>query len=93
MFVEVRKITFQTPGSRSLKEKRRTVQSIKERARRRHNIAIAEVGLLDSRDEAEIGFACVSKNARHAESIAAKALNYIETSFPIVVMRVERDRW
>ncbi|MDE0022347.1 MAG: DUF503 domain-containing protein [Candidatus Poribacteria bacterium] len=93
MFVAVCKIHFQTPGCRSLKEKRRIVRSIKDRTRHRFNAAVAEVGLMDRWNECELGVACVSNSARHAESMASKVAEFIEISFPIIVLKVERERW
>ena len=50
--------------SRSLKDKRRVVRSLKDRLKRRHNVAVAEVAGQHSRQEAEVAVAAVADSAR-----------------------------
>ena len=50
--------------SRSLKDKRRVLRSLKDRLRRRHNIAIAEVAHQDSWQDAVVVAAAVAGSAR-----------------------------
>ena len=50
--------------SRSLKDKRRVLRSLKDRLRRRHNIAIAEVAHQDSWQDAVVVVAAVAGSAR-----------------------------
>jgi uncharacterized protein YlxP (DUF503 family) len=52
--------------SRSLKDKRQVVQSIKDRLQNGFNVAVAEVDALDNRQLAVLGFATVSNDAAHA---------------------------
>jgi uncharacterized protein len=93
MHIGVCIIRFQASESASLKDKRRVVRSIKDRARQRFNIAIAEVDYLDDRRVAELGITCVSNESGHADSMLTKVVDYIESSFPIVVTNVERELW
>jgi uncharacterized protein len=51
--------------SRSLKDKRQVVRSIKDRLRNRFNISIAEVEAQDNRQLAVLGMAMVSNEAGH----------------------------
>ncbi len=51
--------------SRSLKDKRQVVLSIKDRLRQRFNVSVAEVEAQDHRQLAVLGFAMVSNEARH----------------------------
>jgi uncharacterized protein YlxP (DUF503 family) len=51
--------------SRSLKDKRQVVQSIKDRLRNGFNVSVAEVDALDHRQLAVLGFAMVSNETRH----------------------------
>jgi uncharacterized protein YlxP (DUF503 family) len=67
--VGVCRITFGIPGNDSLKGKRRVVRRIVDRARHQFNAAVAEVGLMDEHRRAVIGFAVVSNDARHANSM------------------------
>lgn len=64
MFVGVLQASFLIRGSRSLKDRRRVLRSIKDRVRHRFNASIAEVGELDLWQRATLGVAVVG-NERH----------------------------
>ena len=51
--------------SRSLKDKRQVVQSIKDRLRNQFNVSVAEVEEQDNRQLAVLGFAMVSNEVHH----------------------------
>jgi uncharacterized protein YlxP (DUF503 family) len=51
--------------SRSLKDKRQVVQSIKDRLRQQFNVSVAEVEAQDNRQVVVLGVAMVSNEARH----------------------------
>jgi uncharacterized protein YlxP (DUF503 family) len=51
--------------SRSLKDKRQVVKSIKDRIRNNFNVSIAETAELDNRQLAVLGMAMVSNEAHH----------------------------
>ncbi len=93
MHIGVCTIRLQVFESASLKDKRKVVRSIKDRTRGRYNVAIAEVNYLDDRRTAELGITCVSNESGHADSMLTKVADYIEGSFPIVVLNVERELW
>jgi len=63
----------------SLKDKRRVVKSIKDRIRSKFNVSIAEIGGLDKWQWATLGVACVSNDARFANSILSNVVNLINT--------------
>ena len=52
--------------SRSLKDKRQVVRSIKDRLQNSFNVAVAEVDALENRQLAVLGFATVSNETAHA---------------------------
>jgi uncharacterized protein YlxP (DUF503 family) len=54
--------------SRSLKDKRQVVQSIKDRLRNQFNVSVAEVEAQDHRQLVVLGFAMVSNEARHVRT-------------------------
>jgi hypothetical protein len=60
----------------SLKDKRRVVNSVKDRLHREHMVAVGEVGAQDSLDVAVLGLACVATDGKRAaevlDRIAAK---------------------
>jgi uncharacterized protein YlxP (DUF503 family) len=63
------RITFAIPGNDSLKGKRRVVRRIVDRTRNQFNAAVAEVDALDEHRRAVIGFAVVSNDTRHVNSM------------------------
>jgi hypothetical protein len=54
--------------SRSLKDKRQVVRSVKDRLRNAYNVSVAEVGAQDNRQLAELGFAMVGEEAYHVRT-------------------------
>lgn len=63
-------------GAESLKDKRRVVNSVKDRLHREHMVAIAEVDRLESHHVAVLGLAIVGNDGRHIgevlDAISAK---------------------
>jgi uncharacterized protein YlxP (DUF503 family) len=60
-----------------LKGKRSIVRRIIERTRSKFNLAIAEVAALDSHRNAVIGFAVVSNDTRHANSMLDRIVSFM----------------
>lgn len=83
MIVGVGYISVQLFESSSLKEKRRVVRSVIERARNRFNASVAEVDYLDSWQMAGIGFSCVSNSSAHADQMLAEILRFFENSLEL----------
>jgi uncharacterized protein YlxP (DUF503 family) len=84
--VGVCRITFSIPGNDSLKGKRRVVRRIVDRTRNQFNTAIAEVGALDQHRRALIGFAVVSNDSRHANSMIDKIGSFVSGLTEAVVV-------
>lgn len=61
----------------SLKDKRRVIKSLKERLINRFNLSVAEIGHLDSRQQAELGVAMVGNDGRFVESCLDKVVEYV----------------
>ncbi len=70
-------LTLHLPAAQSLKEKRSTVRSLVERLRGRLQLSAAEVGLQDSVQQAQIGFAVVSGDLTAARRVAAEAQRFV----------------
>jgi uncharacterized protein YlxP (DUF503 family) len=60
--------------SRSLKDKRQVVRSIKDRLANRFNVAVAEVDALENRQVAVLGFATVGNEASHVRAVLEEVL-------------------
>lgn len=80
MVVGVGYVSLQIFESHSLKDKRRVVKSLVERARSRFNASVAEVDYLDSWQMAGIGFTCVSNSSSHADQMLAEIVTFIEAN-------------
>jgi uncharacterized protein YlxP (DUF503 family) len=65
MIVGSLKVRLLLRESRSLKDKRQVVRSIKDRLRNGFNVSVAEVEELEHRQLAVLGVAMVSNEARH----------------------------
>ena len=64
MTVGLLTLDIRVPGSRSLKDKRRVVKSLKEQMRGRYNCSVAEVGFKDQWARAEVVVAVVGDDSR-----------------------------
>ena len=91
MIVGICNIELSMHENHSLKEKRHSVKSIIEKIKHRYNVSIAEVGMMDKWQKAEIGFTTVSNNKRHVDETMQKVLNFIEQDgrFDLVVQQYE----
>ena len=66
------------PDSRSLKDKRQVLRSLKERLRRKFNIAVAEMDQLENAQRSQVGIVSISNNAGHLEQSLRTVLNEAE---------------
>ena len=86
MVVGTLSVTLQVTTSTSLKEKRQVIRSLTARLRQTFNVAVAEVGDQDLWQSAIIGVACVSENARHADEMCQKVLNFVDRDGEALVL-------
>jgi len=88
-------IQLRLDGCESLKDKRRVLRSLIDRMRHDFNVAISEVADQDLWGNATIGVACVSNDARHAESVLQHVLDAFDACPEVSVVsadkRVERS--
>jgi uncharacterized protein YlxP (DUF503 family) len=82
MVIGTARITLFLPENYSLKDKRLDVRSLLARIANEFRVSAAEVGHLDSWTHAVIGVACVSNEARHANEVIDKVVNFIEANLP-----------
>ena len=76
----------------SLKDKRRVINSIKERLKKNFNLALAEVGTMNEWQYAELAMVTVSNDIRHANSVISKAINFVEKDIRIELLDYELER-
>ncbi len=77
MAVGTLRIRLVIRGARSLKDKRRTVKSIKDRVRHKFNASIAEVGELDTYQTALLGVAVVANDPGYLNSVLSQIINLV----------------
>ena len=71
-------VDLHLPDVDSLKGKRQILRSLKDRVRDRFQVAVAEVDHQDVWQRATLALACVSHDARHANAVVSKAMDFIE---------------
>jgi uncharacterized protein YlxP (DUF503 family) len=77
MVIGTCQLVLRLPENRSLKGKRQVVRSVVERVRNRFNVSVAEVEYQDRWQVCGLGIGCISSDARHADEILNKVLNFI----------------
>jgi uncharacterized protein YlxP (DUF503 family) len=84
-------VDLRLPQSHSLKEKRAVIKPILEGARRRYQVAAAEVGFQEKWQRALLGFSCVGTTGDgHAHGVLDNVERFV-WSFPEVeVLHVEQ---
>lgn len=68
MVIGILQLDFSIPGSRSLKDKRRAMKSLKERMRGKFNCSVAEVDYKDSWGRSRLAVCVVSDDTAHANT-------------------------
>lgn len=86
MVVGVCQISLSLPGVTSLKAKRSIVRKVLDRTSNRFNVAAAEVGHHDAHRQSALGFAVVSTDRRHANSMLDAIAEFIEGSADTLVL-------
>jgi uncharacterized protein YlxP (DUF503 family) len=76
--VAVGLVEVHLPDVGSLKGKRHALKGLKERVRARYEVSVAEVAHHDLWQRATLALACVSHDARHANEVVSKAIDFIE---------------
>ena len=80
------------PGCRSLKQKRATIRSLKDRLRNQFKVSAAETDLQDVRDRAELTVAFVTSDGQLAQSMADKIDRFVIEGGGAVVTSSHRER-
>lgn len=83
------KVYLTAEWAMSLKDKRMVVKSLIERTKNKFNVSVAEVDSQDIHQKIVIGFACVTNDASHANSIIDNVLNFMDNITDAVIDDVE----
>ena len=79
MVVGTIEISLLIRESRSLKDRRRVLRSLKDRISSRFNVSVAEVGDLNSRQRSVLGVAVVANDRRFVNEVLSKVLALVES--------------
>ena len=71
-------VELHLPDAASLKDKRHVLKGLKQKVRAKFEVAVAEVDHQDVWQRATLAVAYVSADARHANTVVSKALDFIE---------------
>lgn len=83
--VGVLSLTIEVPGSGSLKEKRRVLQSLMQRLRNRFRVAVAEVDHQEHHRLAAVAVAVVSTATAHANEVLSEVAAAVERDGSVVL--------
>ena len=86
MQVGLLQLRILVPDAMSLKDKRRAVKSLKDRIAHRFNVSVAEVGLLDSLRQSELGVALVTNDSTFAESCLSKIVELVRATVKLELL-------
>jgi hypothetical protein len=89
MTVGIARLTLFLPDSHSLKEKRMVLRRIKDRARQKFNLSIAEVGDNDLWQRVVLGVALVGNDRRFVESALDEIVRFVRDEAEVT--NVERE--
>lgn len=91
MFVGVLQFEIVVPHSRSLKDKRRVVRSLKDKLHREHQVAVAEVAALDSLNLAVMGLSAVSGSGAYLHELFDRIVAKLRQCPEAQLGAVQRD--
>lgn len=80
MIIGTCKIYLRVEWANSLKDKRMVLKSLTDKMKHKFNISVAEVECQDMHRRICIGFACVTNEVRHANSIIDNVIDFIENN-------------
>ncbi len=89
MTVGIARLTLFLPEVHSLKEKRMVLRRVKDRARQKFNLAIAEVGENDIWQRALLGVAVLGSGRRFVESALDEVVRFVRAQAEVT--NVERE--
>ena len=79
MVVGILQIELAIEWAGSLKDKRRVVNSLKDRLHRQHQVSVAEVDSQDEPRRAILGITLASSSVPHAQSVLSRLLDKLKT--------------
>jgi len=84
--------TITLPDSRSLKDKRSVLRSLRDRVLNHHNVSVAEVGRQDLWQAADLAFVTVAAEGEVVEKRLSALSELLRSSPLFVLTRLETER-
>ena len=91
MVVGLCEVILHLRGASNLKDKRRVIRKLVDRTRSKFGVSIAETGSNDSYRDGRIGFAVVSNNARHVESVLDKIVFAMREMYVAEIVSAQKE--
>ncbi len=91
LHAEALAVDLRLPACRSLKDKRVIVRHLVDRSRARYGVAAAEVGRLDQRQRALLGFAAVGGSHGHVDGVLDAVERFVWSHPEVEVLSTERS--
>ena len=82
MIIGTIRLRLRLAGNHSLKGKRRVIKSLIVQVRSRFNVSMAEVGLNDMWQDAELGIAAVGNSEPFINSVLDRVIDFVERTTP-----------
>lgn len=90
--IGVCRLVLNLPESQSLKDKRQVLRSLQNRLRNTYSVSLAETDQQDKWQIAELLVAYASSDARHADEVIAKVIDFTEGyHLPVVLVDAETE--
>jgi hypothetical protein len=87
------KLTVVVAHSTSLKDKRMVVRRVKDRVREKVGVTINEVGSLDDRQRAELGFSITSGDRAKALELVDQVIRVAQAASDGQIVAIAKDAW
>jgi uncharacterized protein YlxP (DUF503 family) len=89
MIIGLLTLEIYIPYSHSLKEKRKTLNKIRDRLKKKYNIAFAELGYLNKWQRSKIGMVTLNTQKSMSEKIFQKIIREIEENIEGEILQKE----
>ena len=91
MVIGTAEMVFRAEWVSSLKEKRMVCRSLIERTRHKFNVSVGETGTQEEHKLLTIGFACVTNEVRHADTMIQRIVGFMEKSTQAEIISIDTE--
>ena len=91
MVVGCLRVEVHLPLSRSLKDKRSVLKSVRDQLRHRFNVAVAEVNSNETWQRATLGIAAVGQDRAYVEGLLRELTEWLRATRLVELIQVEED--